>query len=268
MRREFTLSYLTTAPLEAGDVLLLAEKVGYCAIGVRLAPLLPGGHFSPLSENPVLLRQTLARMKDTGVKVFDVDGVRLDQAFRRGSFDRQLGVAAELGAKVVTVIGDDPDEERTVDSFAELCDAAAVYDLAVTLEFMPYSVTSNFNSALHIVRHAQRPNARILLDLLHANRSHMSCEDIAATPPGCLSHAQLCDAPAEIPTIREELIHTARYARLLPGTGGINVRGMTEALPDNLPLSIEIPNTEQVALLGTEEWARRCLLATQQALET
>src|ERR1700733_9442902 len=139
MGREFTLSYLTTAPVGVSEALFVAHKVGYCAIGIRLAPLSPGGHFYPLCEDAVLLRDTLAFIQDTGVAAFDVEGVRLDEQFRQGSFDRQLGIAAKLGAKVISVIGDDPDEQRLIDSFAQLCDAAAPYTLAVALEFMPYS---------------------------------------------------------------------------------------------------------------------------------
>jgi sugar phosphate isomerase/epimerase len=266
MNRKFALAYLTTAPMGALEALLLAHKVGYYAIGIRLAPLSPGGDFSPLAENVALLRQTIARIKDTGVIVFDVEGVRLDEQFRPGSFDRQLAVAGELGAKVVSVIGDDPDEQRLMDSFAALCDAAAPYHLAAALEFMPYSRVPDSNSALRLIRRTPRSNAKILFDFLHASRSNMAREDLVAIPPEWISHAQLCDAPAEIPTTREGLIHTARRERLLPGDGGIDIRGMLRDLPDGLPLSIEIPNAEQLALHGAEEWAHRALSATMQAV--
>jgi sugar phosphate isomerase/epimerase len=266
MPREFTLSYLTTAPLGVSEALLLAQRLGYYAIGVRLAPLSPAGHFSSLSEDAGLLRETLACIHDTGVSVFDVEGVRLDEHFRRGSFNRQLAVAAELGAKVISVIGDDPDDQRLIESFGHFCDTAAQHYLAVALEFMPYSRVPDSNAALRILRQAQRPNARIAVDLLHVSRSNMTRADLAAIPQEFLSYAQLCDAPAEVPTTREGLIHTARCARLLPGAGVIDVRGMIEDLPASLPLSVEIPNTEQLTLHGAEEWARRALMATRHAI--
>ena len=266
MKREFTLSYLTTAPLAATDALLVASKVGYYAIGVRIAPLSPEGDFSPLAENVVLLRETLARIKDTGVNVFDVEGVRLDKEYRSGKFDRLLATAAELGAKVISVIGDDPQERRLIDCFADFCNSAAVYRLAVGLEFMPYSWVPDSNSALRILRQADRSNAQMIFDFLHASRANVTREDLAAIPRSWLSHAQLCDAPAEIPPTTHDLIHTARHARLLPGAGGIDIQAMVQDLPVILPLSIEVPNVEQLALHGAEEWARRALLATRQAL--
>jgi sugar phosphate isomerase/epimerase len=266
MKRKFAVAYLTAAPLDPPESLLLAHKLGYSAIGIRLALMVPGGHFSPLAENANLLRETLVRSQDTDVAIFDVEGVRLDGRFRRGSFDRQMGVAAELGAKVVTVIGDDPDEQRLIDSFAQLCDTAASYHLVVSMEFMPYSTVPDANSALRILRRAGCSNGRIVIDFLHARRSRMTAADLAAIPRDSMSHAQLCDAPAEIPTDREALIRTARCARLLPGEGGIDVRAMVSALPADLPLSVETPNSERLAQVGPEEWLRRSLKATQDAL--
>jgi sugar phosphate isomerase/epimerase len=248
------------------EALQLAFKVGYSAIGVRLAPLTPGGDFSPLSENAALLRETIAGIKDTGVTVFDIEGARLDEQFRNESFARHLGVAAELDAKVITVMGDDTDEQRLTDSFAHLCDAAAPYHLAVALEFIPYSRVPDLRTARRIIQQARRANARMVFDFLHASRSGTTREDLAAVPREWLCLGQVSDAPAEIPTTREGLIHTARRGRLLPGAGGIDVRGMLQGLPDGLPLSIEIPNAEQLALHGAEEWARRALWATRQAL--
>ena len=41
-----------------------------------------------------------------------------------------------------------------------------------------------------------------------------------------LHYAQRSDAPAEIPSTDDALIHTARQERLLPGEGGIDLQGM------------------------------------------
>jgi sugar phosphate isomerase/epimerase len=253
--------------MEPEEALVLAQKLGYWAIGIRLAPMVPGGHFSPLSQNVDRLRSTAARMRETGIKVLEVEGVRLDEAFRPGCFDKELVIAAELGAKVISVVGDDPEQLRLEDSFAGLCDAAAPYGLEVALEFMPYSRVHDADVAMRILRRASRRNARIAFDFLHASRTGMTRADLLSIPQRLLSYAQLCDAPAQIPTTREALIHTARYERLLPGTGGIDIRGLTDALPANLPLCVEIPNSLQMGLLGPEEWARRALSATRQALE-
>jgi sugar phosphate isomerase/epimerase len=263
MQRIYSLAYLTSAPMAPPDALVLAQKLGYQAIGVRIAPASPGGDFSPLTEGAAMLRETVARIKDTGVEVFDVEIARLNRDFQVDQFKGFLETAGKLGAKAILVAGDDPDEARLTASYAAFCDAAAPFGLTADLEFMPWTAVRDAKSALRIVTNADRPNGRILVDSLHAGRSTTTLADIAAIPRSLLSYAQLCDAPGKIPTTNEGLIHTARCARLLPGDGGIDLVGITRQLPAELPLSLEIPNDEWLPKLGAEEWGRRALAAAK-----
>jgi sugar phosphate isomerase/epimerase len=121
-------------------------------------------------------------------------------------------------------------------------------------------------SALRIITNADRPNGRVLVDSLHAGRSTTTLADLAAIPGSRLSYAQLCDAPGEVPTTQEGLIHTARCARLLPGEGGIDLVGIVRQLPSDLPLSLEIPNDERLPKLGAQEWARQALAAAKRII--
>jgi sugar phosphate isomerase/epimerase len=261
MQRIYSLAYLTSAPMAPPEALLLAHKLGYQAIGVRIAPAATGGDFSPLAEDPALLRETVARIKDTGVPVFDVEIVRLGADFHIERFEAFLETAGKLGARAILVAGDDPDEARLTQSYATFCDAAVAFGLTADLEFMPWTTVTDARTALRIVTNADRPNARILIDALHAARSTTTLADIATIPRNRLSYAQLCDAPGDIPPTTEGLIHTARRARLLPGEGGIDLAGIVRHLPPDLPLSLEIPNDERLPTLGTEEWARQALAA-------
>jgi len=266
MQRIYSLAYLTTAPMAPPDALLLAQKLGYQAIGVRIAPAAPGGDFSPLIEDSAMLRDTVARIRDTGVPVFDVEIVRLNENFRADQFKRFLETAGKLGARAILVAGDDPDEGRLTASYAAFCDAAAPFNLTTDLEFMPWTAVRDAKSALRIITNADRPNGRVLVDSLHAGRSTTTLADLAAIPGSRLSYAQLCDAPGEIPTTHEGLIHTARCARLLPGEGGIDLVGIVRQLPANLPLSLELPNDERLPRLGAEEWARQALAAAKRII--
>ncbi|WP_407192440.1 sugar phosphate isomerase/epimerase family protein [Bradyrhizobium sp. STM 3566] len=259
----YSLAYLTSAPMAPPDALVLAAKLGYQAIGVRIAPAAPGGDFSPLTTDAAMLRETIRRIDDTGVAVFDVEIARLGVDFEPERFASFLDTAGRLNARAILVAGDDPDEARLTESFANFCRAAAPYGLTADLEFMPWTAVKNAKEALRIVTNANEPNGRVLVDALHAARSATTLADIACLPHDLLSYAQLCDAPAGIPTSNDELIHTARCARLLPGDGGIDLAGIVRALPDDLPLSLEIPNDEWLPKLGAEEWARRALAAAE-----
>jgi sugar phosphate isomerase/epimerase len=260
----YSLAYLTSTPLAPPDAVVLADKLGYQAIGVRITPAAPGGDFSPLTTDPVMLRETIRRIDDTGTPVFDVEIARLGADFKPDHFAAFLEAAGRLKARAILVAGDDPDESRLTDSFAKFCRAAAPYGLTADLEFMPWTAVKNAKAALRIVSTAAEPNGRVLVDALHVARSATTLDDIAGLPRHLLSYAQLCDAPAGIPATHEELIHTARCARLLPGDGGIDLKGLVRALPADLPLSLEIPNDEWLPKLGAEEWSRRALAAARR----
>jgi len=248
------------------DALVLAQKLDYQAIGVRIAPAMPGGDFSPLTTDPAMLRETIRIMADTEVPVFDVEIVRIGPQFKLDQVAAFLETAAKLRARAVLVAGDDPDEARLTDSFATFCRTAAPFGLTANLEFMPWTAVKDARTALRIVTNAGEPNGRVLVDTLHAARSTTTLDDIAQLPRHLLSYGQLCDAPADIPTTNDELIHTARCARLPPGEGGIDLVGLVHALPEDLPLSLEIPNTEWLLKIGAEEWSRRALAAARQVV--
>lgn len=255
MELEFSLAYLTTAPLSPPDAISLAARCGYRAVGLRALPAFPGGDCAPLIEDPALLRETRARAASEGIVIFDMEIVRITPAFTIESVQPFLGICGALGAKAVLVGCDDPDESRLIANYAAFCDAAAPYGLSADLEFMPWSTVPDAKTALRVVTAAAKPNAGILIDSLHAARSHSTPADIAAIPAELLHYAQICDAPAEIPKTVEGLLHTARHARLLPGDGGIDLRAQFDALQRRVPVSIELPNDIERAARGTEQWA-------------
>jgi sugar phosphate isomerase/epimerase len=259
----YSLAYLTSVPLSPADALVLAARLGYKHTGVRIAPASPGGDFSPLTSDPAMLRETIARSKDSGATVFDVEIARLAADFKVAAFEPFLQTCGALGARAILVAGDDPDEDRLTESFAAFCDAAASYGLTADLEFMPWTKVPDAKTALRIVGKAARPNGRILVDALHAGRSTTTLADLAAIPRAMLSYAQLCDASGDIPATHEGLIHTARCDRLLPGEGGIDLVGILSQLPAELPLSLEIPNAVRLPALGPEEWCRQALAAAK-----
>jgi len=80
---------------------------------------------------------------------------------------------------------------------------------------------------------------------------------------GLAAIAQLCDAPAGRPADMQEIIRQARADRLFPGEGALDLKGLLGALPDDLPISLEIP----VAMtMPPPERARRALAAARALL--
>lgn len=267
MPPSYSLAHLTTEGLTPPEALDVAARTGYQYAGIRLLPAAPGGLAFPLMDDRALLRETRARIADTGVGVFDLELIRLDEHFTPERYLRFFEVGAELGAQAVLVAADDPDPERLVASYAALCEAARPYGLSGDLEFMPWTTVPDLTTARHVVERADQPNGGILIDALHFDRSASQHEQLASIPRAWLHYAQLCDGPAEKPATDEGLIQAARRERWLPGEGGIDLAGLWQCLPRDLPVSVEIPHQRRIAELGQERWAREALLASQRLVD-
>jgi sugar phosphate isomerase/epimerase len=263
----YSLAYLTSAPLGPPDAVALAARCGFDAVGLRALPATPEGEASPLIADKALVRETMARVRDTGVKVFDVEIVRIGADFAVERLKPFLETCAALEAKAILVAADEPVESRLVASFAAFCDAAVPYGLTADLEFMPWTKVPDARTALRVVTAAGRPNGGILVDTLHAARSRSTPADIAAIPAAMLHYAQLCDAPAEIPATLEGMLHTARHARLLPGAGGIDPGAYLAALKAEVPISLELPNDREKAAGGVEAWAKAAIAAARRVCD-
>jgi sugar phosphate isomerase/epimerase len=184
------------------------------------------------------------------------------------AFHQLLDTGAELGARYVIAQLPDPDRGRKIDRFAALCDLANAVGLGVELEFPSWTETADLTEATHVLRAVNRANAGILIDVLHFTRSRSSIAELRQLPREWFHFAHVCDAAAEIPDTTDGLIRTARVERLFPGEGGIDVRGILAALPEDIVYTLEIPRTTLASLVGEKECARLALLAARRYLDT
>jgi sugar phosphate isomerase/epimerase len=265
-KRLLSLAQLVALPLPPPQLLQLAADSGCAGAGLRLLPAAPGGMAYPLMDDPTLLRETLAQVDDTGVRVFDLEVLRIGESFDARAHERFFEVGSRLRAAHVLVAGDDPDEPRLTASFAALCDAARPYGLTCDLEFMPWTQVPDLRSAKRIVGAADRPNAGLLIDALHFARSASRLDELDDIPRHWLHYAQICDGPVPGPTTVAGLIHAARCERLLPGEGSFDLQALFARLPADLPVSIETPSATRAPRLGWPEWARQAVAATRQVL--
>jgi sugar phosphate isomerase/epimerase len=272
MPRTYSLAYLSAWSLEPPQAVRLAAELGYAFAGLRLLPNSAGAQQQFLIDRPEALRETVAAQRYTGVGIFDLELIRIGPVFDARAYLPLFDVGATLQAKAVLVAGDDTDEQRLTDSYGRLCEVMQPFGMSADLEFMPWTGVRDANAALRVIRGAgSPPNAGILVDALHVDRSTTTLDDIRALPRELLHYAQICDAPTRAQHGRdftvEEMIHTARCERLLPGEGGIDLQGLFDALPADLPISVEVVHLDRMAEAGATEWARRCLAASRPFLE-
>jgi sugar phosphate isomerase/epimerase len=267
MTRVFSLSALTVLELPPPDMVSCACDAGYSHVGLRLIPATPNEpSYETIGDTPII-RATLARLADTGIAVLDVEILRLKPETRVGDFLRVLETAARLGARNALVAGNDPDEARLSENLAALCDIAAPLGIAPCLEPMPWTDAKNFAHGARIVGNANRANAGLLIDPIHFDRGGSVASEIPGVPAAWLRYIQMCDAPAERPTTLEGLLHQARAERLLPGDGGLDLRGILRAVPSDAPISIEIPQEALAKTVPAVERARRAIAATKRLLD-
>ncbi|GLS15989.1 sugar phosphate isomerase/epimerase family protein [Hydrogenophaga electricum] len=262
--RPYSLAYLNAHRCTPPEAVRVAAATGYQFAGLRLWPNGPSAPQQFLIDRPDVLRETLAALADTGVGIFDVEIIRIGDSFDPHTWDSLYDACAALKAKAILVAGDDTNEARLTENYARLCEVMAPYGLTADLEFMPWTAVKDANTALRVVQNAGMPaNAGILVDALHFGRSTTTLDDIRALPRQLLHYAQICDATAGTHFSTEDMIHTARCARLLPGEGNIDVRGLFAALPADLPVSVEVVHHEREKTADPTQWAATCLAASR-----
>ena len=265
---DLSLAHLTVISLAPPEVVDVAARTGYRYVGIRLVAATADSPAYPLMNDKTMMRETKARLADTGISVHDIEFVRFAPETDVESFLPFLEAGAELGARHVIGAGYDPDRGRLIDRFGTLCDLAEAFGLTINIEFFPWAPVPNLFEAAAVVTAADRKNSGILVDVLHFDRSASTIEQLDAVPPPRLPFVHLCDAPAEKPTTTEAMIFTARTERLAPGEGGINLQRIMRHMPPGIPVGLEVPMEKLTRERGPMEVARRAREGAARVLAT
>ena len=253
------LSLLGTAP---PDLLGIAADAGFDFIGARVRPVTPAERPYDLQPGSSMLKETRARMRDTGVSVRDIEFLLLDGSAQRDAWLRMMEAGQALGASSLTVAAADPDGARLVSNLARMTEDGRGFGITPTLEAISYQPVASIAQAADIAR---QTGCRIVVDTLHFNRftGGDGRDEVRGQWDQLRANAdlvpllQLCDGPVRRPSSREELVIESRSEREVPGEGGFDLAAVVAALPEGLPLSVETPSDRRVAELGELGWARR-----------
>ncbi|MGL4719859.1 MAG: sugar phosphate isomerase/epimerase family protein [Kluyvera intermedia] len=264
--RSLSLAALTMLDVPPPEQVRIAALTGYSHVGLRLLPATPDDpDYDMLGDTPTV-RETLAALRDTGIRVSDVEIVRLTPDFSLDALQPFLETAARLEAKQVLVAGNDGEIRRSADNLARLAQAGEAYGLTMNLEPMPWTQMRTLADAQALIAASGQNNVGILVDAIHFWRAGESLDTLATLAPQQLNYMQLCDAPALIPTDTQELIYQARSARKVPGEGGLDLHGLMAALPPTLPVSLEVPLAGAQGALPAQQRAQLLFNAAQSFL--
>jgi sugar phosphate isomerase/epimerase len=249
------LSLLNTAPPELVGI---AAEAGFDFIGARVRPVTSAERPYDLQPGSSMLRETLARMRDTGVTVRDVEFLLLDGSDQRDAWLRMMEAGQALGASSLTVAGADPDSARLIRNLARMAEDGRGFGITPTLEPISYQAVASIAQAADIAR---QTGCNVLVDTLHFNRFIGAGEagqwDRLRAHAGLVPLLQLCDGRTRRPSGRQEFVVESRSERLVPGEGDFDLAAVVAALPDGLPVSVETPSDRRVAELGELGWAKR-----------
>jgi sugar phosphate isomerase/epimerase len=263
---EFSLAHLTVLSLPPPEMISVAARTGYQAVGLRLIAVTPGSPGYPLMNDAAAMRETKARLDDTGLRVGDIELVQMTPQIDIAALEPFAAAGAELGARHILAAPYDADLGRLAERLAALADLAGRYNLSVLLEFFPWTPVPDLRAANNILNAANRKNTGILVDTLHFARSDSNLDDIAAIAPDRFPMVHVCDARAGRSFTTEQLLHTARAERLPPGEGDINITDILGRLPSDITIALEIPMQGLTRERGPEAVARRVLDAAVQLL--
>lgn len=267
MQHKFSLAFLTVKDIRPIEMIRVAAETGYDCVGLRLLPAGSDGPYSILNDRSEQ-RNVLSALSDTGIQVADAEVVRIGKSFNLEILLPFFEVCSYLGAKHVLVVGDDPDRTRLIDNYGVFLAKAAEFDLSGDLEFMPWTAVKTATEGLEILNAVNSSNAGLLVDALHWDRSDGSIDALKHIPDSLINYIQLCDARRLVNPTTDQLLHTARSGRLLPGLGDIDLTGMIAALPKGKVYSVEVPRDAESIRLSPRQRAEEALVCAQSVVNS
>jgi sugar phosphate isomerase/epimerase len=234
----------------------VAARIGYRAVGLRLIAVTADSPGYPIMDDAVMMRETRAALADTGLRLSDIEFVKITPDIDVAALEPFIAAGASLGARHVITGPYDDDHARLSDNLAAIASLTGRYGLSALLEFFPWTTVPDLETAAKVVGAAACKNVGILIDTLHFHRSDSSPSQIDFVPPHWLPMIHLCDAPVGKPATTEGLLHTARAERLPPGEGAIDIAPVLRATPDDIQIALEVPMQQMTRREGPEAVAR------------
>ncbi|PDT29001.1 sugar phosphate isomerase [Rhizobium sp. L9] len=217
-----------------------AARAGFSRVGLRLHPAFPGAPYYELPVGGSAAGELKSVLAGEGVEVFDIEFFVIDPAFDASSLEATVAAAADIGARRLSVCGDDPDQSRLVSNFADLCRLSDRYGLAVDVENMGWRVTRTFRDSISLVKASDARNAGALVDGVHFFRNGGTLASLR-TEMRWVRHVQLCDVAGPAPVTPEEMIAEARGGRFAPGEGELPLKELVAAIGSSAAISVEVP---------------------------
>ena len=162
--------------------------------------------------------------------------------------EERVEMAAAVGAPIVIACasGGTGDPAQAAEDFRAICDIGAKYGVSMALEFIGvFEQYHDIKSGLELVRAADHPNGKLLIDVFHAFRGGATVDDFKLPRGDEIGLVHINDVPAG------DIMQMNDSHRVLPGEGVLPLGRVLENLAQGGyegALSVEIFNEEIWAL--------------------
>jgi sugar phosphate isomerase/epimerase len=257
------LPHPTLNDLDPPEFVRIAKRSGYDAVNLRVFPFQPDAAAANIFADQALLRATVAALNETGMPVYDIEVIRIEEGMRVADFQALFEAGAELGARYAVAIGISADEKFVAERLTELALLAEPFGIKLVIEFMMRGGIRTLDAALRIVAATGRPDVGVLVDALHFYRSGATLEALAAVASDRLPYMQINDVK------NFEQLRDARPAedvvwkKVLPGDGDLRLRELLRTLPAGIPISIETPGPAGMSIAEAEVYARHARMCLE-----
>jgi sugar phosphate isomerase/epimerase len=256
-------SLIGVPALEYIDALV---RAGYDGIGLRMYAS-PGVNYEsvtqPVTGNPALMREIKSALANSGLILYDALSYYIRPNFDLDHMLPSLEFTAELGFAYVLAICDDPDWSRQVDNFGRLCDTVGSLGMTVSMEApVTQNQVNTLPKALKVIEEAGRQNAVICLDPMHFWRVGHTADLLKDQDPKLFPYTQIRDgSPTSGPGAQPTDGPPSKQPAM--GKGSVPLADILDALPADLPLSIEW-NPGRDSGYSAAEWAKIALDGTRE----
>jgi sugar phosphate isomerase/epimerase len=258
-------SLANTPALEYIDA---ATRGGFEAIGMRFfrSPGLRYG-FDPVVGDAARMRDVKQALGDSGMELLEVLSYYLQPEMDLDGMRPSLEFAAELGAKYVLLIGDDPEWARMVDSYGRFCDCIAPMGMIAAIEApVARRVLCSIPLTVRLIVDSGRDNAAVCLDPLHFVEVGHTPDDLKGLDPRLFPYTQIRDGHV-VNRLGSNFWQAEPHATgaLRLGQGQVPLTEILDILPSGLPLSLEWSMPREGGY-SPVEWATYALEQTREFL--
>ena len=213
------------------DIPGIAHQAGFLTCGMWIDPT--------TTWDDQALSRTQQALDETGIKLVDVEALWLADTDEPTDTHRlTVDAGQSLGARNVLVVCRHADLDAAVSQFRGICEHAEGTGLRINLEFGEFTTVKSLDAALEFVAKVDHPQAGILIDLMHINRSG---DPLPALDSDMYSYVQACDFYQSSALMTgADYIEAAVDARCPLGEGEARVEDIQAVCRADIDVSLEI----------------------------